>query len=205
MQCQRCHMDYSMSEGCDECRGCGDPIPKKETTKPRCTGHCCEDFILPFTPEQVVNYKKRIAAGQKKIVYEKKPLYQGSKSYPNAWDVEGNQLEQVLDMIVFKRSDWFNPQYPRGRSALRDFGAFERNGMMYQHYTCKNYVNGGCAIYNDRPKICRIHGEHPDECQYRDCTNKTGCYTGTVSMSIDEKNREVLNKMMGDLNNERKK
>lgn len=148
----------------------------------RCTGDCCRDFILPFGPLEVERYKKQIAAGRKSIMYESLDYYGGKRMKQSLWDVAHNQLAQVLDMIIFKRSDWQNPQV-RGKSEIKKVGAFFRKGQPYHHYTCKHFDGQNCKIYESRPSICRNHGEN-NTCQYRDCTNKEGCRVVSCSAEI---------------------
>ena len=132
----------------------------------RCTGGCCKNFILPFDPMMVENYKRRITAGQKEIIYD-----QGR--YNGYFGVISNNLSQVLDMIIYKRTDWYNPQYARGSKKDKQsrYGSMRNKYNRNHVYTCKHFDGKNCTIYLERPNICRQHGNN-NSCTYRGCTNK---------------------------------
>ena len=131
----------------------------------RCTGHCCEDFTLPFGPEEIRRWKKRIDQDVEDIVFEN---YLGEKG---RYDLESSDLPMILNMVQFKRMDSQNIN-GRGLKSLRSQPSYNKGPRLY-HYTCNNYDSEKqlCIAYETRPEMCR---SFPDNgpCHYKQCTRK---------------------------------
>ena len=108
----------------------------------RCTGHCCRDFTVPLTREQLVEYRRRAAAGE--------PLVRdGEKNW--------SDIETIVDMLVHVRTHATAPDGSPLHAPV-------------SRYTCRHLQpNGDCGIYERRPQMCRKY-PYGGECQYRTCT-----------------------------------
>jgi len=93
----------------------------------RCTGRCCRDFDLPFTPDAL-----RAAAAASRAAREaQEPLAPGAiPPFRNA------EVEQIAAMVIPVRPEPGNPYHYRYRCA---------------HY---DEDSGDCAIYDHRPDMC---------------------------------------------------
>lgn len=107
----------------------------------RCTGHCCEQFHLPFS---IAELRKR----------HLKP-----------------RDRQIPGMLVLLYRSW---SLPSGEAVTPESHPHmvPRDGGAPYIYTCKNFKEGSCSVYETRPDMCR---NYPDDepCRYKDCTRKT--------------------------------
>jgi len=122
----------------------------------RCTGHCCESFSLPFSPIEMGYMRRLIAAG---------------KTMVRRWGVKSNNLEMVLDMVIFQRMDYCMA------------GNRKKSLTPQYHYTCKHYdaANKKCTVYESRPSMCRQFGNN---CAYRGCTRT--CTVEKLDKAVDK-------------------
>lgn len=94
----------------------------------RCTGRCCRDFDLPFTPDAL-----RAAAATARAAREaQEPTAPGAVAR-----VRNAEVEQIAAMVI--------PLRPEPGAPTR------------YRYRCANYDedSGDCAIYDRRPDMCR--------------------------------------------------
>lgn len=99
----------------------------------RCTGRCCRDFFLPFTPESL---RAAAARAQEERLAEL-PLAPGVTDLPSSPQSHRAELEQIAAMVV--------PFRPAGPDSSRGY-----------RYSCVNLdEDGDCAIYDRRPDMCR--------------------------------------------------
>lgn len=113
----------------------------------RCTGHCCRNFTLPFSPMEM-NFWHKVAL----------------KTKQKRW---GEDTLKVPPMLIYLYSD------NKHVNASRD-QKLNTSKITKYHYTCKNYDNdtGNCKIYDDRPNMCKSFNDRGQNCTYRDCTCK---------------------------------
>ena len=115
----------------------------------RCTGHCCENFTLPYTPMELKHRAKRLKVGDKYF---------------------HEDHTQVAEMVIFLGT-YASGTDRRGRKKIK--GTKLYYGKSIHHYTCKHYnrETRNCMNYENRPAMCR---NYPDghKCNYRGCTLK---------------------------------
>lgn len=119
----------------------------------RCTGHCCREFTLPVSPDELATRAK-----------------------DNPYDLE---VQKIAGMVVHLKTVSVaelgdaNPQDWRGIHPAEMRGA--------QHwYTCTIYdkTTGNCGDYDQRPRMCRDYPgnsepygiERMRACRYKACT-----------------------------------
>ena len=121
----------------------------------RCTGHCCEIFSLPFSPDELrtAYYRWQSNAGNNAPV-----LMGGSETTQTIY----NQIYLIAPMakyLGFKLTPFKRVNKPDGRPQAGHY------------YTCKHFdkKERKCTIYEMRPQMCR---EYPYErtCNYEKCT-----------------------------------
>jgi len=66
----------------------------------RCTGHCCRDFTLPFSPMELSFMRKQISKGRTRIIKEGGRPHKTIVSY----DVNNNKISQIANMVIFRRA-----------------------------------------------------------------------------------------------------
>jgi Fe-S-cluster containining protein len=95
----------------------------------RCTGHCCRDFTLPFSPGELSG-----AVGDN--IRAMNEELRGELLTQQCWE---RDLIQIHDMVVY----------------LGNYGTDDFKERAW-HYRCKNIQdNGDCGIYQTRPGMCR--------------------------------------------------
>lgn len=121
----------------------------------RCTGHCCEAFVLPVGPEEL------------------KDLYRAYKSGPRtSFTMAGEEYHQRLindiDLIAPMVTYLGLGTIP---NASIDPG---RVGRIMHTYTCKHFdrTTRNCTIYDIRPQMCRDYPSYGvgTRCNYNACT-----------------------------------
>ena len=123
----------------------------------RCTGHCCEVFSLPFSPDELrtAYHRWKINAGN-------------TKPIPMA----GNETTKTIFADIYLIAPMV--KYLGFRTA--PMKAVVQNGRprAAHYYTCKNFdkKTRKCTIYEIRPQMCR---EYPygRGCNYAACTWKS--------------------------------
>lgn len=107
----------------------------------RCTGHCCQTFNLPYSPEHLRAFR--------------------------FWSMSG-QHRQVAGMAMYvgKASD-----LARARPSAHTSAGCLGVGGGEHYYTCRNYdwESGNCGIYEQRPDMCRDY-PYGGRCRYPGCT-----------------------------------
>lgn len=108
----------------------------------RCTGHCCEMFFLPYSPEELAQRAPRIIDGH---VIADMVMLVGTTA----------ALEPVRDLL-FHPLDWSSVQPPGYLYTCKHFDRETRN----------------CMIYERRPQMCRDHPHYnrQDVCDHLACT-----------------------------------
>jgi Fe-S-cluster containining protein len=117
----------------------------------RCTGHCCVRFPLPFSPEGLKTALDDTRAGK----------------------ADWQDIEVVQPMVIP-----FGPSVIDGATekGARDWGK-------WWDYTCKHLdtVTGDCHIYDQRPEMCRKHG------QFYPCATPGCTWEGAKRDLVNEK------------------
>lgn len=109
----------------------------------RCTGHCCKKFFLPYDPQGLQELKQRILKNDLIGKVDTDNLMVIDMVIPlgplNGLDVNGD---------------------PINRSTTKTEGYY---------YTCKNYKDGNCTVYETRPYVCSDY-PYSELCRYKTCT-----------------------------------
>lgn len=118
----------------------------------RCTGHCCRNFFLPLTPEEL------------------KESYDAALDFKLGRDIGNKQIiqdiETIYPMVIFLGlvdRESLDGEFPPQGEKLPIQSKQNR-------YTCKNLQpNGDCGIYETRPVMC---SEFPYDrpCEFKSCT-----------------------------------
>lgn len=113
----------------------------------RCTGHCCKNFTLPFSPMEMNFWHKVALRGRRK-----------------RW---GEDTFKVPPMLNFLYADKLVVN--ASKTPYQN-----KSEVARYHYSCKNYddVTGNCKIYETRPSMCSSFNDRGQNCTYRDCTCK---------------------------------
>lgn len=126
----------------------------------RCTGHCCRDFSLPSSPEDLQKLFKE------KYIEHKKHFQRIKDS-----------SKRFAKTIKYLKSDVFIvPQMVIPLASIE----VDLNGELIpytmHHYTCKYHdlKTGDCTIYEYRPRMCSGFPEYSPngKCPYKACTRK---------------------------------
>lgn len=110
-----------------------------------CSGHCCRNFTLPFSPAELKASYRAVAA-----------LSQGLKKGPN---------DRVLkDMEVWWPHLIYKGYHPRDANG-------DPSKVMQHHYTCALFDTqyGLCKAYEHRPEACRTY-PNSVACAHHECT-----------------------------------
>ena len=102
-------------------------------------GYCCKAFTLPYSP-----------AGLRRKAQKAVKRDSAGK----------DDCLQVAAMVIYLGRRSVNPAFPDIKN---------QGGLKSHFYTCRHLKkNGDCAIYRDRPYMCR---QYPNwhECQYKGC------------------------------------
>jgi Fe-S-cluster containining protein len=135
---------------------------KRET---RCTGHCCADFTLPYSPEEL---KSRYLAWRRHGVAE---LQMSTTTETRGVSIP-EDIHLIYPMLIplgqFHNSKdaYVNPPDPGIERSYSDHHP-------PHHYTCKHFdpKSGNCGIYDIRPAMCRNY-PYGSSCNYSGCTWK---------------------------------
>lgn len=126
--------------------------------KNRCTGHCCKNFSLPVSPEELRDkYRQWLGAqGNKPGVIS----MSGALEPYGVWDPD---IHIIAPMVVY---------LGRGAPIPRYINSHEKGSDVHR-YRCKhwNQKTGDCTIYDIRPQMCRTYPGMAG-CNYAACTWK---------------------------------
>ena len=113
----------------------------------RCTGHCCAVVDLPVPLSKIKSARPIQDMPGRSMI-----KVRGTRGFHVA----------TRDVRIFRKSlkpVHTCPEKPR---------TLESMGTVY-HFTCSHWTGHDCAIYEDRPDICRDYPE-PRGCEYQGCT-----------------------------------
>ncbi len=116
----------------------------------RCSGHCCQAFTLPLTPEYVDELKSAAEGAERG-----EPWPSHLRRYTD------DDIAIVARMVrPLGRFPILTPAGHRFRSPL-------------EWYACEHHdsESGDCKIYETRPRMCRDH-PYGNTCNYVDCTRR---------------------------------
>ncbi|MDQ7818704.1 MAG: YkgJ family cysteine cluster protein [Melioribacteraceae bacterium] len=127
----------------------------------RCTGHCCKDFTLAYSPEELKKEFDETLSKNRKIL---KQIKDREKRYDETISYMKSDIYLVPQMVIHLASIEVNCNG-------------ELHPLTLHHYTCTNHdpVTGNCKIYEARPRMCSNfpYYDHPNgECPYKGCTMK---------------------------------
>lgn len=134
-------------------------------TTDRCTGHCCQNFYLPFSPEDIDRaYRRWSTQGQTGATHH--VTMNGVEYGPIYVDIH-----LIAPMVVHlgKRAATMKKVNPTDEGLL---GKPELEGHFYR---CKHFdaVEKVCTIYELRPQMCRDYpGRDGATCNFGGCTWK---------------------------------
>lgn len=121
----------------------------------RCSGHCCRDFTLPYSPENLQKFYEEERSKYSKYL---KMITNSDKKFEEGLKYFRTNQYLVPTMVVFL-----------GTLAVDYNGELMPHDL--HHYTCKNLnvETGDCMDYKHRPEMCR---NFPDRgsCPYKECT-----------------------------------
>lgn len=132
----------------------------KKTTQSRCTGHCCQKFTIPLSPQEL------------REAYDRWLRTQNGYPVPMNGHVDDGKLYQDIHLIApmvvhlgeFKTTPirQVNPLVVLGKN---------RGG---HYYRCKHFDSKEkkCTIYETRPHMCRSY-PNGKTCNYAACTWKS--------------------------------
>lgn len=127
----------------------------------RCTGHCCTNFHLPLSPEELMNsYHQWISQGQ------------GSNKASLRREVSQGAIDPILHgdiHLIAPMVEYLGKNAPRPRMVNTP----QYVGRGEYRYRCKHFNKKTrlCSIYEIRPWMCRYY-PGPGGCNYAACTLK---------------------------------
>ena len=144
---------------------------KPATDEGRCTGHCCEMFTLPFSPEELMLSYRAWQRGR-----NVEPLRMSGSAQQNGADLFEAYARVLVDIhliapMVIHLGLFSEPQIEPCHmpdALLLNDNKFEKP---LHFYTCKHHdpKTGDCTIYDIRPAVCRDY-PYGRKCNYRACT-----------------------------------
>lgn len=137
------------------------------TTEPRCTGHCCRVFCMPFSPEELAE------------------AYQAwlNKDYVDGKDKLGHQPVGEIHLIAPMVR--YICQRKAGEKSLMAEVELDKDTHFY---TCAHLEsNGDCGIYSIRPRMC-VDYPYGERCGVPGCTANPQNSTGEPKMNHFYKN-----------------
>ena len=130
----------------------------------RCTGHCCREFYLPNSPDELrFSYAQWLKRGYR----EEEPMRMGHGFFSHGLVKSGPGVIWDIHLI-----------YPMVRYLGK---RFPPEGLLVEHqgeghwYTCIHFTpspdghGGDCGIYDFRPAMCRDY-PYGGTCKYKGCT-----------------------------------
>lgn len=159
----------------------------------RCTGHCCEDFSIEVSPEELAgSYQRWLGmshypethTGDMEITASKG---KGLLGRPSGINYDGgcakiyadiHLIYPMLEFIKKDRSHQDNPGHAMPRTVY--------------HYRCKHFNKEKkmCGIYDIRPQICRAYGLLG--CGYKKCTWKKATDIRKADKEKIKKKEDIL-------------
>lgn len=108
----------------------------------RCTGQCCRDFVLPYSPMEIDRMNKfYLRTGRHKF---------------QDWPIIGQ-------MLIFLRMDQHNPNLIGSPTS-----EIYKYHYTCKHF---DKSTGDCMIYDSRPRMCSGYPTYQDgRCLYKGCT-----------------------------------
>jgi hypothetical protein len=146
-----------------------DPRPPWEEIREitSCTGHCCRAFSLGMSPVEL---------GQKVIASRK-----ADDEDAAAMVLCPEHVEWISTALVYLGEHNSSPSgFPNLTLPPREAGEGppEADEKPYHWYTCRHFVDDRCAIYEERPPVCRDYPYRGNECHNRGCTRRTTMAAG---------------------------
>lgn len=122
----------------------------------RCTGHCCQEFYLPYSPEELADaYKAWSGSGGKPIAM--------AKDKPKPILVDIHLITPMVVHLGFKLQEQpcVNPT---------DEVLLGKPEVAGNYYRCKHFdaESKNCTIYDIRPAMCRNY-PYAEKCNYGGC------------------------------------
>ena len=146
---------------------------KEKMLQDRCTGECCKDIGLPYSPEVLKSAYKLWLAGAP----DKKPLNmsQNTHEYP-VWA----DIWLIYPMLRYTHTDNKHPENPK-----------EKTHAPIYHYTCIHFdkKTGNCGIYDIRPWMC---SSYPNK-EY--CNNPKCKWKEKVEARPKKMSKKLIEKM----------
>lgn len=130
---------------------------KPKTITDRCTGHCCQMFTIPYSPDELWSTYRRWLTGGEPITMN------GNDPQPIAQDIH-----LIAPMVVHQGylEVALMPSINPGDDQLlgKDLGRAH-------YYSCKHFdaKQKICTIYEQRPAMCRAY-PNGKLCNYKGCT-----------------------------------
>lgn len=131
----------------------------KSRTGDRCTGHCCEEFTLPFGPDELwASYSRWL----RHLHQNDQDLLKGSTLPDKPMSPLYTDIHLVAPMVTYLG-------YGPVRYKMVDPGPVGKI-RKFHRYTCKHFDSKKrvCSIYEFRPQVCRTHGVNY-KCNYAAC------------------------------------
>lgn len=133
-------------------------MSSKKPPTDRCTGHCCQNFHLPLSPDDLDRGYAQWKSGGKQITMS-------GATPPPVWQ----DIHLIAPMVVWLGPDATRPKQINPRDSIL-LGEVDPAGHRYR---CKHFDANEklCTIYEIRPAMCRNYpGGKP--CNYASCTWK---------------------------------
>ncbi len=127
--------------------------------KDRCTGDCCREFWLPFSPDELREAYELVkaSAGRRQLMLREPD----QKSWRTGILED---IELIFPMVVYlgeKRA-------PLGMNPM-DHELVHGDLPFGHYYRCKHLVGDDCTIYDHRPGMCHRY-PYGRKCNYVGCT-----------------------------------
>jgi Fe-S-cluster containining protein len=144
-----------------------EPKPVERKGGPRCTGHCCRAFSIPYAPEDLHNLQRLGTSDKERLQIADMVIYLGHfysnpvlRTRGESWTEKALQMARN-DKVKLPEMEMESGEYiPRGRPF---------DDRMHW-YACRHVqLNGDCGIYDRRPNMCRVY-PNGARCSFAECT-----------------------------------
>jgi Fe-S-cluster containining protein len=122
-----------------------------------CTGHCCRAFQVGLSPVEL---------GQKVIAARKAGLVDGV--------LDPDTVSWISEALVYLGEHEASPSGYDNVTAPPVEPGWKREAAQRPRYwfTCRHLQDDRCAIYNERPDVCREYPYRDNDCHNSDCTRR---------------------------------
>lgn len=146
--------------------------------KDRCTGDCCREFWLPFSPDELRKAYEvwKSSAGGRQLMHRES---EQDGSHMKIFE----DIELIFPMVAYLG----RKKPPKGTNPT--VNELVNGEQAYGHYyRCKHLAGADCTIYDHRPGMCRRY-PYGKKCNYLGCAWREVRARKETSRQTEERRR----------------